>query len=75
VAVCERDRGAARSPAPPKLRKALREAKKKGYAYVVIDGTLIPIDRVAADRPFLSGKHKRHGMNLQVIAGPNGEIR
>jgi hypothetical protein len=43
----------------PKLRKAVREAKKKGYAYVVIDGTLIPIDRVAADRPFYSGKHKR----------------
>ena len=34
----------------------------------MIDGTLIPIDRVAADRPFYSGKHRRHGMNLQVIA-------
>jgi hypothetical protein len=34
-----------------------------GHAYVVIDGTLIPIDRVAADRPFYSGKHRRHGMN------------
>src|SRR6516225_8421038 len=50
---------AARSP---KLRKALRQAKKAGYAYAVIDGTLIPIDRVAADRPFYSGKHRRHGM-------------
>jgi DDE superfamily endonuclease/Helix-turn-helix of DDE superfamily endonuclease len=58
----------------PKLRKAVRDAKKKGYAYVVIDGTLIPVDRVAADRPFYSGKHKKHGMNLQVIAGPDGEI-
>jgi DDE superfamily endonuclease len=58
----------------PKLRKAVRETKKKGYAYVVIDGTLIPVDRVAADRPFYSGKLKRHGMNLQVIAGPGGEI-
>jgi EmrB/QacA subfamily drug resistance transporter len=48
---------AARSP---KLRKALRDAKKAGHAYVVIDGTLIPIDRVAADRPFYSGKHHRH---------------
>jgi hypothetical protein len=37
---------------------------------VVVDGTLIHIDRVAADRPFYSGKHKRHGMNLQVIASP-----
>jgi DDE superfamily endonuclease/Helix-turn-helix of DDE superfamily endonuclease len=62
---------AARSP---KLRKAVRDAKNKGYAYVVVDGTLIPIDRVAADRPFYSGKHKRHGMNLQVIASPDGDI-
>jgi hypothetical protein len=62
---------AARSP---KLRKALREATKAGHAYVVIDGTLIPIDRLAADRPFYSGKHRRHGMNLQVIASPDGDI-
>ena len=52
----------------PKLRKAARDAKKAGHAYVVVDGTLIAIDRVAADRPFYSGKHKRHGMNLQVTA-------
>jgi hypothetical protein len=58
----------------PKLRKAVRDAKKSGYAYVVLDGTLIAIDRVAADRPFYSGKHKRHGMNLQVIASPTGDI-
>ena len=58
----------------PKLRKAVRDAKKAGYAYVVLDGTLIPIDRVAADRPFYSGKHKKHGMNLQVIASPDGDI-
>jgi hypothetical protein len=58
----------------PKLRKAVRDAKKAGWAYVVLDGTLIPVDRVAADRPFYSGKHKRHGMNLQVIASPDGDI-
>jgi DDE superfamily endonuclease len=58
----------------PKLGKAVRDAAKAGYAYVVLDGTLIPIDRVAADRPFYSGKHKRHGMNLQVIASPVGAI-
>ena len=58
----------------PKLRTAVRAAQKAGYAYVVLDGTLIPVDRVAADRPFYSGKHKRHGMNLQVIASPSGDI-
>jgi hypothetical protein len=40
---------------------------------VVLDGTLIPVDRVAADRPFYSGKH-RSRMNLQVIASPVGDI-
>ena len=58
----------------PKLRRALANAKAATHAYVVIDGTLIPIDRVAADRPFYSGKHRRHGMNLQVISAPDGEI-
>jgi hypothetical protein len=62
---------AARSP---KLHRALADAKQAGHAYVVLDGTLIPIDRVAADRPFYSGKHRRHGMNLQVIATPAGDI-
>ena len=62
---------AARSP---KLYTALRAAKQAGHAFVVIDGTLIPVDRVAADRPFYSGKHRKHGMNLQVIASPPGEI-
>jgi hypothetical protein len=58
----------------PKLRKAVRDARRAGYAYVIVDGTLIPIDRVAADRPFYSGKHKRHGMNLQVIASLDGDL-
>jgi hypothetical protein len=57
----------------PKLRTAVRDATKAGWAYVVLDGTLIPVDRVAADRPFYSGKRK-HGMNLQVIASPGGDI-
>ncbi len=29
----------------PKLRAALRKAKRENMAYVIIDGTLIPIDR------------------------------
>lgn len=39
---------AQRSPA---LDQELRRAKRAGYAFVVLDGTLIPIDRVAVDRP------------------------
>ena len=51
----------------PKLRKAARDAAKAGHAYVVVDGTLIPIDRVAADRPFYSGKHKRQ-CDMRLLA-------
>ena len=58
----------------PTLGPALDAARKAGHAFVIIDGTLIAIDRVAKDRPFYSGKHHRHGMNLQVISAPDGAI-
>src|SRR5262249_41253683 len=58
----------------PRLRAALAQARRAGHAYLITDGTLVPIDRVAADRPFYSGKHRRHGMNLQVISTPDGDI-
>jgi hypothetical protein len=58
----------------PRLDAALEAARKAQRAFVVLDGTLVPIDRLAADRPFYSGKHCKHGMNLQVIASPEGEI-
>jgi hypothetical protein len=32
------------------------------------------VSRVNADRPYFSGKHRVHGMNAQVIAGPDGTI-
>lgn len=56
----------------PTLAEAVRAASMK--AFVLLDGTLLPIDRVAADRPFYSGKHKKHGMNVQVIADPAGRL-
>jgi hypothetical protein len=56
----------------PKLRKAVRDARKAGFPFAVLDGTVIRTDRVAADRPFFSGKHHCHGMNLQVLAVPPG---
>jgi hypothetical protein len=43
-------------------------------AYVILDGTLLPIDRIAADRPYHSGKHRKHGVNVQVIADPFGRL-
>ncbi|MBB5109747.1 hypothetical protein FHS40_008877 [Streptomyces spectabilis] len=40
--------------------------------FVIVDGTLIPTDRITADEPYYSQKHKKHGMNVQVIARPDG---
>ncbi|MFE9571083.1 transposase family protein [Streptomyces sp. NPDC006692] len=40
--------------------------------FVIVDGTLIPTDRIKADEPYYSHKHKKHGMNVQVIARPDG---
>jgi hypothetical protein len=43
-------------------------------AYVIVDGTLIPIDRVHHEAPYYSGKHRRHGVNVQVITDPLGNL-
>ena len=50
----ERQRRLLLAARAPRLRQAVREAKKAGWAYVVLDGTLIPVDRVAADLLFYS---------------------
>ncbi|TWG08605.1 transposase family protein [Saccharopolyspora dendranthemae] len=58
------------------LTTAVELARRK--AFVTLDGTLLRIDRVGMtggrDRPFYSGKHKRHGLNVQVLADPAGRL-
>jgi hypothetical protein len=56
----------------PALDQAVQTATAR--AFVILDGTLLPIDRVAADRPYYSGTHKKHGMNVQVITDPFGRL-
>ncbi len=60
----------------PTLEQALDVARRK--AFVILDGTLLRIDRVGMaagrDRVFYSGKHKRHGVNVQVLADPVGRL-
>lgn len=56
----------------PTLQQAMTVAANK--AFVILDGTLLHIDRIAADRPYYSGKHKCHGMNVQVIADAFGRL-
>jgi hypothetical protein len=41
---------------------------------VILDGTLLPIDRIAADTPYDFGKHKRHGTNVRVITNSFGRL-
>jgi hypothetical protein len=54
------------------LASAMQRIRK--LANAILDGTLIPIDRVADQRPYHSGKHKRHGVNVQVIADAAGRL-
>jgi hypothetical protein len=60
--------------AAPDLGGAMRTARAK--AFVILDGTLISTDRIGGskDRAYYSGKHKRHGVNVQVLADPHGEL-
>ncbi len=59
---------AALAPAPA---DAIRASMK---VFVLLDGPLLPIDRIAADRPFCSGKSKKYGVNVQVVAVPFGRL-
>ncbi|MFH9216308.1 transposase family protein [Streptomyces globisporus] len=56
----------------PSLAEAMKAIRAK--AFVILDGTLLPIDRIAADTPYYSGKHKRHGMNVQVLTDAFGRL-
>lgn len=58
----------------PGLAEALRTAAGRGWRVVLADATLIPIDRVADQAPYYSGKHRRHGMLILVLAGPQGQL-
>lgn len=56
----------------PTLTEAMKNIGTK--AFVILDGTLLPIDRIAADTPYYCGKHKRDGMNVQVLTDPFGRL-
>jgi hypothetical protein len=62
----------------PSLRGALLAAKAAGHTHVIVDGTLIETDRAGTPGPtsgvdlWWSGKHKRHGGNIQVVSAPDG---
>lgn len=41
--------------------------------HVIVEAMLIAIDWIRAGEPYYSMKHRRHGMNVQVIAHPDGK--
>ncbi|RSM83111.1 IS5/IS1182 family transposase [Streptomyces sp. WAC 01325] len=55
----------------PGLLRVLREADPD---HVLLDGTLAECDRVGDSRADFSQKHRRHGVNVQVIADPAGNL-
>ncbi len=55
----------------PGLLKILRETDPD---HALLDGTLAECDRVGDGRADYSPKHKRHGVNVQVVTNPAGEI-
>ena len=68
--------GRFRADQAPELRQVIADAQEQGLDCLLLDGTLIATDHVneahrKVDR-WYSGKHKHHGGNVQVIAGPDG---
>ncbi|CAM5300315.1 IS5 family transposase ISStsp5 [Streptomyces tanashiensis] len=55
----------------PGLLKTLREHDPE---FVLLEGTLAECDRVGDSRADYSAKHRRHGMNVQVVTDPTGEV-
>ncbi|NEE61311.1 transposase, partial [Streptomyces sp. SID8455] len=53
----------------PGLLKVLRESYP---GHVLLDGTLAECERIGDGRADYSHKHRRHGVNVQVVTDPTG---
>ena len=55
-----------------------RLAVKTGWDYLIVDGVHVPTvtsgRKTGGQRAFYSGKHKRHGLNVQTVCSPAGEL-
>ena len=61
----------------PQLPEVLAQGLSQEWEFVCLDGTLIASTRSAAPSAaghdvWYSGKHRRHGGNIQVLCGPSG---
>ena len=61
----------------PTLTAALWQLAWSDRPLAILDGTLIPIDRLGGDnnRLYYSGKHHKHGVNLQALIDAAGHLR
>jgi hypothetical protein len=60
------------------LKDVARLAAKMGWDYLIVDGTHVPVvtfgRKTGGQRAFYSGKHKRHGLNVQTVCSPHGDL-
>ena len=60
------------------LRDVARLAVKMSWDYLIVDGVHVPTvtfgRKTGGQRAFYSGKHKRHGLNVQTVCSPDGEL-
>ena len=62
----------------PDLHDVLATARTEQWPFVALDGTLVPIAQLHGPRnptgaeSWYSGKHHRHGANIQVLCDPTG---
>jgi hypothetical protein len=55
----------------PSLARFLRRAR---VGHVLVDGTIAECDRAGDRERDYSGKARRHGVNIQAVTGPAGEL-
>ncbi|WP_209671313.1 transposase family protein [Amycolatopsis magusensis] len=58
----------------PSLTAALWRLAWTFHNYAILDGTVIRTDRIAANKPYYSGKHRHHGINIQALTDPHGTL-
>jgi hypothetical protein len=60
------------------LADVARLAVKMGWDYLIVDGVHVPAvtfgRKTGGQRAYYSGKHKRHGLNVQTVCSPAGEL-
>jgi hypothetical protein len=61
-----------------RLKDVVRLAKKEGWDYLLVDGVNVPTvafgRKLNKRQKHYSGKHKRHGVNVQTICDPDGRL-